>query len=243
MLTIVFGTAVMIGLISPVVHAQSYYPVNEVGHDVSWPNCQVSAPKDKTFGIVGITGGLVFRPNPCLFEEAHWFQNLSLYLNTGYVGKTGAEKYATSPRNCSSSDEACLAYNFGYNAAAYALNYAASQYVHTNVWWLDVETDNSWSTNTDFNRASLQGMIGAITQYTILPTIGFYSYPGQWDSITNSWKNGYPNWAATGSSDFKQAVSYCQGQDFNGGRTWLTQYTTRLDNDYACGPVRIRGLE
>jgi hypothetical protein len=114
------------------------------------------------------------------------------------------------------------------------MNYAASQYVHSNVWWLDVETENSWSTDAGFNRASLNGMVNAIRQNTLLPTIGFYSYPGQWDTITSSWQNGYPNWAATGDDSYQTAAAYCNGQAFNGGPTWLTQYTTRLDDDYVC---------
>ncbi len=217
------------------VYAQGGYQAGAIGHDVSWPNCRVVPPKDKQFGIVGITGGLVFRPNPCLFEESHWFNDQSVYINTGYAGKDRAEMYASYPRLCDKSNETCLAYNFGYNAGVYALDYAASQYVHSNTWWLDVETENSWSTNPTYNRASLDGMIDAIRQHTLLPTIGFYSYPGQWSTITGNWHNGYPNWAATGDVTRQKAVDFCKGQAFTGGPTWLTQYTTRLDNDYVCG--------
>jgi hypothetical protein len=234
LLPLLLVCVICIGVATPEAFALSIYPTQQVGRDVSWPNCNATPPNDAAFGIVGATGGLVFYPNPCLFEEAHWFTNLSLYMNTGYAGKSNAEKYVSYPLHCNISDESCLAYNFGYNAGMYAIDYAASQYVHTNVWWLDVETENSWSTNTAYNRASLVGMVAAIKQNTLLPTIGFYSYPGQWDAITASWHNGYPNWAATGSDSYQTATSYCRGQAFNGGQTWLTQYTTRLDNDYAC---------
>ena len=222
------------GCASLPVYALGSYSAQKVGHDVSWPNCRAVPPRDNQFGIVGVTGGLVFRPNPCLFEESHWFNDLSLYMNTGYAGKDRAAPYAHYPRLCNDSDEACLAYNFGYNAGVYALNYAASQYVHSNRWWLDVETENSWSDNSAYNRASLNGMVDAIRQHTLLPTIGYYSYPGQWSTITGAWQNGYPNWAATGDDDYGKAVAFCQGQAFTGGPTWLTQYTTRLDNDYVC---------
>lgn len=233
-LILALATLVAVDFTTVYVYAQGAYQTGAVGNDVSWPNCRVVPPREVPFGIVGITGGLVYRPNPCLFEESHWFTDLSLYMNTGYAGKDRAQKYASYPRHCDNSDEACLAYNFGYNAGVYALNYASSQYVHANTWWLDVETENSWSANTTYNRASLNGMINAIRQHTLLPTIGFYSYPGQWEKITGNWHNGYPNWAATGDVTHQKAVDYCTGQAFTGGPTWLTQYTTRLDDDYVC---------
>lgn len=216
------------------VYALNLYPKQKIGHDVSWPNCAVRPPVASPFGIVGVTGGLVFRPNPCLFEESHWFTAVSLYINTGYAGKTRAEQYASYPRHCAMADEACLAYNFGYNAGVYAITYAASLYVHSNVWWLDVESENSWSTDTSINRASLIGMVAAIQKNTLLPIIGFYSYPGQWNTITGGWQNEFPNWVATGDDELQTAIAYCNGQAFNGGQTLLTQYTTRLDNDYIC---------
>lgn len=218
----------------PGAYAMGVYPAYQTGHDVSWPNCRATPPDGRTFGIVGVTGGLVFHPNPCLFEEVHWFNKVSLYMNTGYAGKALAVKYASYPQDCAPVDERCLAYNYGYNAGVYAINYAASQFVHNNVWWLDVETENSWSTNTEYNRASLLGMVAAIKQRTLLPTIGFYSYPGQWMTITGSWQNRYPAWAATGSDDSSAATALCGVRAFNGTQTQLTQYTTRLDDDYVC---------
>lgn len=234
--TLVLAVVVVIASGFPALpaFAQGGYQPGAVGHDVSWPNCRAVPPGDSSFGIVGITGGLVFRPNPCLFEESHWFTDLTLYMNTGYAGKDRALKYASYPHRCDKANEACWAYNFGYNAGLYAINYASSQYVHSNTWWLDVETENSWSTNVTYNRASLNGMVDAIRQHTLLPTIGFYSYPGQWSTITGNWHNGYPNWSATGDVLHQKAVDYCKGQAFTGGPTWLTQYTTRLDDDYVC---------
>lgn len=232
--TLSLAVVISVGLSQHIAYARGIYPNQKIGNDASWPNCNAVPPVGSTFGVVGVTGGLVFHPNPCLFQEAHWFTNLSFYMNTGYAGKDAAKKYASFPLRCNPSDESCLSYNFGYNAGLYAVNYAASQYVHASMWWLDVETENSWSANTEYNRASLVGMVHAIQQNTLLPTIGFYSYPGQWNSITGNWFNGYPNWAATGSDNIQMAMSYCHGQAFNGGPTWLTQYTTRLDDDYAC---------
>jgi hypothetical protein len=204
-----------------------------IGRDVSWPNCEARPPRNAPFGIVGVTGGLVFRPNPCLFIEAHWFTNVSLYLNTGYK-KTVAVKFSSFPRSCTHDNETCLAYNFGYNAGVYALSYAASQYVHAHTWWLDVETENSWSASPMYNRASLSGMIDAIRQNTLLSNIGFYAYPGQWKIITDGWKNHSPAWAATGNDSYAVAKRACALPSFTGGKIVLTQFILDLDHDYIC---------
>ena len=136
--------------------------------------------------------------------------------------------------SCSQTDTLCLAYNYGFNAARYAVAYANIQSVHTNMWWLDVETVNSWTINVLQNRASLLGMVAAIKQYAFMPTVGFYSYPGQWNTITGNWKNGLPTWVATGTSSYKAAVSFCKNENFTGGSTWLSQYTLKLDYNYVC---------
>ena len=37
-----------------------------VGYDVSYPQCGKELPVSAAFGIVGVTGGRVYSPNPCL---------------------------------------------------------------------------------------------------------------------------------------------------------------------------------
>lgn len=202
--------------------------------DLSWPNCTVATAGGATSGIIGVDGGLDFHPNPCLASESKLFNSYALYLNTGYPGPSYAEKYANSPLACSQTDYLCLAYNYGYNAALYSINYANSQSAHSFMWWLDVETSNSWVDNILQNRESLVGMVAAIKKYTLLPNIGFYSYPGQWDLITDNWQNGYPVWVATGSASLVAAVSFCSDENFTGGSTWLSQYTPNLDQNLIC---------
>jgi hypothetical protein len=216
--------------------ALSMYPPGSTGSDVSWPksNCSASPPSQASFGIVGATGGLDFARNNCLFSEASWFPHLALYMNTGYPGISVGRNFASGPKHCSLTDNVCLAYNYGFAAAEYGLLYAASQNVHSTSWWLDVETENSWTPNVLANRASIQGMIDAIKQNTVIAVIGIYSTPLQWKQITGNWRNNIPNWVGTGSTRRSDALAACRGNDFTGGGTQLTQYILQLDHDYVC---------
>ena len=210
--------------------------------DISWPNCNTAIASSYT-GIIGVNGGLDFRTNHCLYSETRLFGLYSLYLNTGYPGPSYGQKFSNSPLSCSDTDELCLAYNYGYNAARFSITYADIQSAHAFMWWLDVETSNSWTSNSLQNRAALTGMIDALKKYTFLPTIGFYSYPGQWDGITGDWANNFPVWVATGSASPKVAISFCKNENFTGGSTWLAQYTTNLDRNYICNSSYLAHLK
>ena len=216
------------------VSALGSYPAGSTGYDVSWPNCGATPPTAAAFGIVGINDGRVFTGNPCLHEEASWFNNLALYLSTSYPGKPRALKYPSSPKTCSLNDENCLAYNYGYNAAHYAVSYAGLQDTHTTSWWLDVETVNSWTSDVTANTESLQGMVDALRHYTFFPSIGFYAYPGQWQALTYGWHNDLPTWVATGSLNRDDALTACTQPSFDGTKVVLTQYTAGLDRNYVC---------
>lgn len=211
------------------VHADS-----RVINDISWPNCGEKLNSLSASGIVGVNGGLDFSGNRCLSDQSQLFHNsYSLYLNTGYPGLPDALKYINYPKKCQFNNPTCLAYNWGYNDVLYSIKYANQQNAHSFVWWLDVETENSWSSNYTINRQILIGMANALAKNTFMPTIGFYSYPVQWQILTGDWKNHYPAWVASGSAIKAVAVRYCS-MSFNGGNVWLSQYTINLDNDYVC---------
>jgi len=76
----------------------SWYTPYSVGYDVSWPNCTQKPPADTSWGVVGVTGGLSFKPNPCMATEATWFKQYALYINTGYPGRDRALRYAHTPQ-------------------------------------------------------------------------------------------------------------------------------------------------
>lgn len=213
--------------------ALGVYQSGSDGIDVSYPNCKTWLPK-VDFGIVGVTGGLGFNPNNCLAAEASHFDNLSLYVNTGYPGQSYGQKYQNSPRVCAGDDLNCLAYNYGYNAGLYALDYANSQGVSSGTWWLDVETMNSWTNDTVQNVQSLRGQTDALIAAGVT-TIGVYSTTAQWNDITGGWQNGFPSWGASTWRHARQAATFCQGHEFTGGPTYLIQYRGKnLDQNYAC---------
>jgi hypothetical protein len=219
--------------------ALSPFTRGTTGIDASWPkqNCdlvQKSRPA-AAFGIIGVNHGLDFTYNNCLSQEAGTFgNNYSLYLNTGYPGISYSLKYQSYPRHCSEFSNQCLAYNYGYNDAKLSIKYADLNNAHATNWWLDVETDNSWTDNPFVNVSELQGTIAAIKQYTFFSTIGFYSLQDQWFILTGDWDNDYFAWTATGADNKAAAVEACREPSFTGGKLLLAQYTLKLDEDYVC---------
>jgi hypothetical protein len=216
------------------VGASSVYRTGATGVDVSYPNCGLAIPKVE-FGIVGVTGGLVFSKNPCLASQASKFTNLSLYINTG-LNATSSSPYFTEALARCEGDRSCAAYAYGKNAANDAIAYAQSQGVSSDKWWLDVETENTWNNDVMLNRQSLQGAYDALKAHGAA-TIGAYSTTYQWNEITGGWKNGWPNWGATTWTTAKQAAKYCTGHEFTGGPSLLMQFkskASKLDQDVAC---------
>ncbi|MGH7142391.1 MAG: hypothetical protein ACREF5_02915 [Candidatus Saccharimonadales bacterium] len=220
---------------SSLAFAQKPNVYGNTGIDMGWPNCYNSVPR-AAFGIVGVNYGEGYSQNPCLTKEASHFGNsLSLYANTGWY-PLSTYNDALSPKQCNTGDENCLAYNYGYNAGLYALNYARSQGISSSQWWLDVETGNTWSSSPVQNQNSLQGEYDALSANGAT-TIGVYSTTIQWDSITGNWLNNWPSWGATTWTSPRQAETYCTGHEFTGGPSYLMQYksrSSRLDQDVSC---------
>lgn len=210
--------------------------------DVSWPQC---GTKDKDFfatGIVGVTGGLNFRSNPCAGEQAGWFGYYAIYMNTGFPGGSRGQKFKTSPRHCDANNSLCLAYNYGYNAALYAIDQANRQNVHSNLWWLDVETENSWTDNFLANRQFLRGAMAGVRHEVWFARIGVYSSRTQWNQIMGPWQNKLPVWWATGGKSKAEAIPWCREKGFTGGKVWLTQYTIKYDENYPCSRQFMRHI-
>ena len=114
------------------------------------------------------------------------------------------------------------------------------------VWWLDVETANSWQSGTtglQMNVADLEGMVQGFRDagVTAAGAVGVYSTTYQWTTITGGSTGssgtslaGLPDWLP-GATTQTGAVSDCSAAAFTGGKVVLTQWTARsLDSDYAC---------
>jgi hypothetical protein len=216
------------------VLASTVYATGTSGVDVSYPNCSATIPR-VDFGIVGVTGGLVYSHNGCAATEASKFANLSLYVNTGLNASSSSAYYTQAQVGCN-GDPMCAAYNYGYNAGKDAVTYSQSQGLSSTKWWLDAETQNSWSTSTAQNQKSLQGEYDAMAAAGAV-TIGVYSTSAQWQSITGGWQNNWPSWGATTWTTAKQAQTYCKGHQFTGGPSLLMQYRQKqsaVDQDVAC---------
>src|SRR6266498_1508656 len=157
-----------------------------VGYDISYPQCNGTFPSGGGFGIVGVNGGRVYSPNPCLgagdgASELSWAgMDAGLYANTGNPGPALSSHWPngqTSPRACNTAaspgaDTLNCAYDYGWNAAADSYQTAVRAYISlglapsgatstptANAWWLDIETGNSWRTDVTLNVAALQGAV------------------------------------------------------------------------------------
>lgn len=141
----------------------------------------------------------------------------------------------TGPKgNCSKKDKVCQSYNYGYNAAQFSYQYAISQNASSPMWWLDIETANSWSAKTSLNDLVIQGAIEFLQGQNL--TVGIYSTKNQWNAIAGTtYKPGLPNWVA-GAPSLSAAPSYCSSTyAFGGGSVWLVQYPQgNYDGDYVC---------
>ena len=77
------------------------------GYDISCPQCNGTFPANPGFGIVGVTDGLPFSPNPCLGtgsgpSELQWAgMSAGLYANTADPGPKTANSWTSNPSSAS----------------------------------------------------------------------------------------------------------------------------------------------
>jgi hypothetical protein len=192
-----------------------------VGNDISWPQCGRAYPAPGGFGIVGVNGGRPFTTNPCLVSEYRWARAsgvVALYMNTANPGVAAGD-----------------AYGYGLDAAQHAYSYATSHVSAGpgHVWWLDVETGNSWSADQAANTAVIAGSIAFFSARGV--HVGIYSTAYQWGRITGGARfPAVPNWVP-GARSAAEAPSFCAARrSFSGGPVVMAQYTTDFDYDYLC---------
>ncbi len=224
----------------PVLASSNSFRGGTFGVDISYPNktnYPQTLPTGSTFGIVGVTAGHAFTQNSYLSKQYVWVTDKglypSLYMNLNYAIVSTAKGNTGS---CAPGDKACQAYNYGANAAADALSYAEKEKATANLWWLDIETANSWSPNTSLNDQVIIGAVDYLTSQG--KTVGIYSTAAMWRSIAGtSYNPGLPNWIPESTGlDSATMQSYCSsGYAFGGGSVAVVQYYNgSYDLDYAC---------
>jgi hypothetical protein len=226
--------------------ASDPYASGARGYDYSYPQCASAAPS-ASFGVVGVNAGYPFTYyNTCLAAEyaaAVKTGNASVYINTGYDPSYTAIDGHHTTQACATQSQSILgtkaqqaAWAAGCSEASRDTSYASSQSATSpRVWWLDVETANSWSTSDlSLNRYTIQGIVATLRTLTAAP-VGVYSTSSQWGVITGGYQAAVDaDWVATGQRTLKRAKPYCTATGFTGAKVWLVQYVATYDHDYAC---------
>ena len=227
----------------------SSYPSGSYGYDISnWqcPGIQSGQPPSPhIIGVVEVVGSSMGATNLCLLNEAKWAgAGLNLYIYLTYSTDTGTGDPACN----STAMPAACEYGFDTALDAYGKAYAAG--VNTAVgWWLDVESDPKWSSNTAANAALVQGAIDGL-HYKGLNGVGIYASPGNWNGIVGNYQPAVPYWAASWgpppANTCANVRSLFPTAKLPTGPVQLVQYSspsyatpaggmdTAYDNDYAC---------
>jgi hypothetical protein len=246
----------------------------KLGIDIGWPQCGTSVPTNQAFGIVNVNDGLANDTNSCLAQQLRWGAKslggtaqevLQVYVNTANPGGLNTKSWPSNNIDplgnqtnnpygiCDHSDSKACAWQYGWNRvvedvnerfAPAAISAQIDPTPSTYVWWLDVETSNTWklSNNTfdhQSNTADLEGMTDYLASQGA--RVGIYSTAQQWGQIvgsnisTASNLNGLLNWRPGGAS-LSTAQTACAAKPLTaGGKVVLTQFISKsLDYDYSC---------
>jgi hypothetical protein len=229
--------------------AVSYAP-GSYGYDISNYQCSSYPPAPYTIGIVEVAGS-PRTMNPCLAGEAAWagyYRQLYLFLVS--PDQPGENGDMSGPYgNCASTDNACIAHNYGYNTVMNAVAYARQQGAMASVWWLDVESVGScvdafpvgsfgWSCDGALNADLIDGALNAFQNMGL--TAGIYSSIHEWGLVMNgdtSYQPPVPEWVANWNYPSDPSHVCNSSFSFAGGPIWMVQYTDNAggyDGDYSC---------
>jgi hypothetical protein len=249
---------VTIDMLAHVPVVDSFYRSSNLGFDYSY-NAPLFPPTNFGFGLVGVSGGKSFTQNSRINQEYSWARlgggaAPTFYMNLNAPYGTSVAGHVSSPQTCTvttvgttTDPTVCAGYNYGYNAAEYALSYANANQVSSELWWLDIEEANSWSPDTSVNDAVIQGAIDYLNSQGI--RVGIYSVPYMWNDIAGSsfvpkqTINGaavsIPNWIPLGIDTQIGAADYCSVGSplISGSPVWLVQYessSTAVDQNFSC---------
>jgi hypothetical protein len=241
-------------------------PPTGAGVDISFPQCDrtslIQLPPNVPFAIIGVNGGSANNVNPCFASEYNSAillggitdqPHASVYVNTGNPALAGVwwptrdqtqagTKVVNPSGPCENLPGAACAYVYGYSMAQADYRRVSATLVRVpTLWWLDVETSNTWQTDVVANAASLSGMVDYFQSRQL--DVGLYSTSYQWNRIagaTQASSNlaGLPSWLAGGS--FAGAPADCEKSPLTpNGRVAMVQYVMHLDNDYSCRQFHV----
>ncbi len=244
------GIALATVLLSAGTASAAANPYTGNGYDASQYQCsnRVPTPLDggfTSFAVIRVTGGRPFTADSCrqaLWNAAEGSIALapSLYVNVAYSGAYGhnvsgyCAGLTLSPESYTGSY--LKAYRIGCAEGEYAFGHApavgAGQKANL-MWWLDVETGNSWSSSDHrLNQAAIDGTADRLATLSGVP-VGVYSYDGSWNTITTG--SGFTPHSASATW---VALSGGCGTSFVGALPqWIWQSgstATGYDADYAC---------
>lgn len=157
--------------------------------------------------------------------------NIALYFNTGYSGAYGRNINSTCANDVSAGNDDNVfgtvrgrtlsqdqnAWEIGCSEALYAQANAPA--ITPTMWWADVETGNSWSTNTSLNDFTIDGLSYQMQQGGVLG--GFYSYTSAWTKIAGAGFTPTPtengNWVAFAGDSLNNVANLVVQNGTSGG--------------------------
>jgi hypothetical protein len=237
------------------------------GYDISHPQCSTPPPTGQAWAVVGVNGGLATSVNPCLPAQLSWAwtstgavpsrPKAQVYLNTANPGEI-RDRVSTWPRTgmtpygaCNGGNDTACSWEYGWERAEHsvtaffvpaAMAAGVDSLPGDYVWWLDVETENTWQGGSPAaparNRATLEGMTAYLQVQGA--EVGLYSTGRQWRTIAGSVDKGsilyrLKSWLA-GASTVSGAGEACSQPPLAaGGAVSQTQYVDHdLDHDVSC---------
>ncbi len=258
-LTVTTALGLVLAGVGP-VSAAPERSADVVGVDVSWPQCGQDLPRQLSFAVVGVNNGLANTTNPCLADQLAWAgtatknapssvqPRVALYVNTANPGLQGSwwpksntykGKRVSNPYgNCALRTFKACSYMYGYAKAYDDAKLRGVTNPASYLWWLDVETENSWQRNKAANVAVLEGM--AVYFKSIGAPVGIYSTGYQWNQIAGTVKStsplaGLPSWLA-GARSRSDAEAKCSLPALTPrSRVSMVQYISKgLDYNVSC---------
>jgi hypothetical protein len=245
---------------TPAHTSGNIWPSGATGYDISWPDCPAHnpvLPPDSQVAVVGVNDGTPFTALPCIEQQLDWSPNgihAQYMILDSPIGSTSdaVQQYAFHgpAGDCTGTGYYCQAFNWGWNAANYAVRIATQAGATSNSYWLDVELPtatsinptgpdcykaNFWTCDTKVNSTIVAAAVAGLTAQH--KQTGLYSTQLQWGKITDGLKLDLPIWIAGWSNP---AATYCDPANastywFAGGKPWLIQSRpTTYDPDTAC---------